>query len=373
MKKIAFVLKLFQNDFFHGGGEKLFYNLIKRFVLSGYEVSIYCAKSDLNGEISIEGRKVRVIPVNIEYDHLKPETMELFYEEVKKQLEDKGYDFIISENITPPVDITFLQGHSLVNRLKRDKNPVETFFYKFRKVKTERMKFQKKWMEEGYRKIFTVSEVLKKDIMENFGVPEDKISVIHPGVDISEENPVSTGRKPVTFGLSAPGFKIKGGYIFLKALCILKTKRYNFRAKIIYPKHKSNLGVKLLIKLFSIEKEVEFLPYQKDMSQFYNSIDCLIAPSIEDTFNLAVLEAMAHKKPCIISTNAGASEIITDGENGFIFEMKNSPEQTLAEKMALFINKYANTKEIYEKAFETAKEYSWEKTFKEFEKELNTL
>lgn len=375
MKKIAFIIKLFQQESFHGGGEKLFYNLIKRFSSSGCEIDIYCSKKILTADFQPQNDGIlNIYQINKEYDHLKPETMEAFYEEVENQIKDKNYDFVISENITPPVDITFLQGHSLANRLKRDKNSFEAFFYNFRKVKAERMKFQKKWMQEGYRKIFTVSEVLKKDIMENFGVSQDKISVIYPGVDIPLNRHVEERSDVrICFGLSAPGFKIKGGYIFLKALCILKTHKYKFKAKIIYPKYKNNLGVKLLLKLFNIEKNVEFLPFQKDMSEFYSSIDCLVAPSIEDTFNLAVLEAMAHKKPCIVSTNAGASEIIKDGQNGYIFEMKGSPEKNLAEKLVLFINNFENSSELREKAFETAKYYSWQRTFEQFQEELCNL
>lgn len=370
MKKIVFVIRLLQKDNFHGGGEKLFYNLLKRFASSNYEVDIYCSKSDIE---CIEGIN-KIIVVDEYYDHLKPQTMENFYSKVKNLIKDENYDYVISENITPPLDITFLQGHSLLNRLKRDKNPLEAFFYRFRNVKKERMKFHKKWFNEGYRKIFVVSEVLKRDIVENYGISEDKISVIYPGVDVPEFNISKHDKnKTIVFGLSAPGFKIKGGFIFLKALGLLKKKGYNFNAKIIYPKYSKNLGVKLLVKLLNIEKNVEFLSYQENIQEFYRSIDILVAPSIEDTFNLAVLEAMANYKPCIVSTNAGASEIIQDEVNGFVFDMKSNPEKKLADKMGFFINNSAKNQDISDKAFETAKFYSWQRTFEQFVGELERL
>lgn len=369
MKKIAFVLKLFQKNNFHGGGEKLFYNLIKRFSSENYEIDIYCSKSDTE---NFEGVN-KITVVDEHYDHTKPVTAEKFYEKVKKLTENENYDFIISENITPPLDITFLQGHSLLNRLKRDKNPLEAFFYNFRNVKKERMKFNKKWLEKGYRKIFAVSEILKKDITENYNIPEDKISVIYPGVEVPDNILPATDNEIVTFGLSAPGFKIKGGFIFLKALGILKKKGYDFKAKIIYPKHNKNLGVKLLLKFLNIEKNVEFLDYQDNIQNFYSSIDCLVAPSLEDTFNLAVLEAMANQKPCIVSTNAGASEIIKDGENGFIFEVKNNPEKNLAAKMMYFTDTKNKNKDICNNASETAKFYSWQRTYEQFVQELMDL
>jgi len=408
MKKIAFVIRLLQKDKFHGGGEKLFFNLITRFSAVSNEIDIYCSKSDIE---SIPGVS-KIIVINEHYNHLKPETMENFYSEVKNLIKNENYDYVISENITPPIDITFLQGHSLLNRLKRDKNPLEAFFYNFRKVKKERMKFHKKWFNEGYRKIFVVSDVLKRDIVENYEISEDKISVIYPGVDIPALNTSKcetvtlnsfqglsddelllksqTGQmlnqvqhdksktlgdniNIITFGLSAPGFKIKGGFIFLKALGLLKKQGYDFRARIIYPKYTKNLGVKLLVKLLNIEKNVEFLSYQQNIQEFYESIDVLVAPSIEDTFNLAVLEAMANYKTCIVSTNAGASEIIKDGENGFVIDIKSNPEKNLAEKMMFCLDNFAKIKDISEKAFETAKYYSWQRTFDIFVGELEKL
>ncbi len=374
MKKIAFVIRLFQNDRFHGGGEKLFYNLIKRFCElkpQQYIIDIYCSKSDVE---NLQGVN-KIIVIDTFYDHLQPKTMENFYSEAKKLIQNQNYDFVISENITPPIDITFLQGHSLVNRLKRDKNHLEVFLYKFRKVKNERMKYHKKWFDEGYRKIFVVSEILKQDIMNNYGISQDKIAVVYPGVDFPELSITSLPpqNNDITFGLTAPGFKIKGGFIFLKALGILKKKGYDFKAKIIYPKHKNNLGVKLLVKFLNIEKNVEFLSYQKNINDFYRSLDVLVAPSIEDTFNIAVLEAMANYVPCIVSTNAGASEVIKDNENGFVFDMKENPEKNLADKMILFINKKSLNKNIKENAFETAKDFSWQRTFESFVGELERL
>lgn len=369
MRKIAFVIRLLQKENFHGGGEKLFFNLIKRFSAQGNQIDIYCSRSDMQTAEGISN----IIIVDRHYDHLKPETMVKFYDEVRNLIKDKNYDFVISENITPPIDITFLQGHSLLNRLKRDKNPLESFLYNFRSVKKNRMKFHKKWFEQGYRHIFAVSGVLKSDIVENYGIPEGKISVIYPGVDIPAELPSFKTNKVVTFGLSAPGFKIKGGFIFLKALGRLKKKGYDFRARIIYPKFKGNLGVKLLVRLLNIQNNVEFLPYQENIQEFYKSIDVLVAPSIEDTFNIAVLEAMAYGKPCIVSSNAGASEIIKDSNNGFVFNITNNAVKKLEEKLIFLLENSEKIQTVSKNAFETAKQFSWDKTFESFVDKLGIL
>jgi len=369
MKKIAFIIKLFQSDSFHGGGEKLFYNIINNFVKDGNIVDIYCSKSDVNKFPGIN----KITVIDKIYDHTDPETMELFYVEVKNLIHDQNYDYIISENITPSVDITFLQGHSLVHRQRKLKNSFESFLYNFRRVKKKRIKYQQKWMQEGYRKIFVVSNVLKNDIISNFNIPEDKINVVYPGVNVSEIKPELREKDCTVFGLSAPGFKIKGGYVFLKALSLLKNKGYSFKARIIYPKFSKNLWVKFLIKLYRIQDNVEFLPLQKDMKSFYNSIDCIVMPSLEDTFGLVALEGMSYGKPCIASSNAGASEIIQEGANGFVFKMDKKAFKNLAEKILFFMDNKENHEEYSKKSFEAAKFYSWDKTYKDLLDYLSRL
>ncbi|MFA6989118.1 MAG: glycosyltransferase family 4 protein [Candidatus Gastranaerophilaceae bacterium] len=399
MKKIAFILKFFQTKNFHGGGEKLFYNLIKRLSQEAYQVDIYCSKAD---EKRFEGIN-KIIEINANYDHLNPEVLENFYEKAKEYIKDENYDYVISENITPPIDITFIQGHSMVHRQKNVKTPLESLFYPFRKVKRERIKYQKKWIEQGYRKIFVPSEKVKKDLIQNFDVNPQKITVIYPGVDVvnlerprhpelvsgpqdlaipnaadgtlpcnsrfarkQEELQVrNDGRRIFTFGMSAVGFEKKGGYIFLKALKILKDNGYKFKAKIIYPKYPKNLFIKVLVKLFGIAKNVEFLDFQKDITSFYSSLDCIVMPSKEDSFGMVALEAMSLAKPVIISSNAGACEIINDGENGFIFEMKGA-EKNLYKKMKYVIENKNNFEELASNAFETALKYNWERLYKDF-------
>lgn len=366
MKKIAFILRMFQEKSFHGGGEKLFYNLIKQFSLDGFKIDIYCSESDVSGAEFVN----KIVVINEPYDHNKPETMEKFYKKAKELIKKENYDHVISENITPPVDITFLQGHSLVNRLKNVKNPVEAFFYKFRKVKKERVKHQKKWMKEGYKRIFTVSETLKKDIVNNFGILENKISVIYPGVIIPEKIKRKKLEDTIVFGLIAPGFKIKGGFVFLKALKMLKNKGYKFKAKVIYPKYKKNIGVKMLVFLYNLKKEIEFLPYQQNIGDFYSSIDCLVAPSIEDTFNIAALEAMAYSKPCIISKNAGASEIIENKVNGLTFNVKKNGAKNLYKKMQFLLKNPKKLQKISKFSIKTAKKYTWERFYNRFSENL---
>jgi len=369
MKKIAFVIRLFQDKGFHGGGEKIFYKLIGRFIENGFNVDIYCSSSDIK---SYEGIS-NIFIVNKPYNHLDPEVVEDFYTEVKAMTADKGYDFIISENITPPLDIVFLQGHSVTYRRNKLKGLFEQFLYNFRPVKNKRIKYEQKWLKQGYRRIFTLSNILKNDLIENFNYPEDNISVVYPGVEMPEFIPEEKTESEFSFGLSAPGFKRKGGYIFIKALSLMKNQGYKFKAKVIYQKSRDNLWVKTLVKIYGLENFIEFLPFQKNMQEFYSSIDCLVMPSLEETFGLVALEAMSYKKPSIVSSFTGLSEILKDGLDGLIFDMNKNPSKNLAEKMAFLMDNQDKIAGIIEHGYETAKIYSWDKTYNDLIRELSQL
>ena len=54
-----------------------------------------------------------------------------------------------------------------------------------------------------------------------------------------------------------------------------------------------------------------------------------IVPSTWDVFNFTAVESMAAARPTFVSTGAGASELIVDGENGFLFA-NESPESLAA-------------------------------------------
>lgn len=361
--KFAFVINVFREDDFHSGGEKLFYELVNRAVQDGFKVDLYCTTYLGNKEV-LKKKLNKITFLGKPKDFKYPEKIEAFYSEVKAFAEKEGYDFVISENIAPPLDIGIFQGHSLVHYQKNAGNLFARLLFSLKKGK--HIKAQKEWLKGSYRKIIVPSEILKKELQENFAIPDEKFAVIHPGVDLPENCPVSSAGTPFTFGLSAPSFGKKGGYVFLKALGLLKAKGYDFRAKVIYPKYKNNLKIQFLLRKYGLIGQVEFLPYQADMNEFYGSIDCIVLPSVLETFGLVATEAMIRYKPAIISSFSGASEIIEEGKNGFVFDMTGENSKNLAGKMEFFLNGQVDYEEVSKNAYEAAKQLNWQDFYEKF-------
>ena len=82
-----------------------------------------------------------------------------------------------------------------------------------------------------------------------------------------------------------------------------------------------------IIKALGLKGAISFETPSADVVQFYSASDLYVGPSLEDGFNLPILEAMACGLPVIASIQTGASENIIDRENGLIL---NDPQDDAA-------------------------------------------
>jgi UDP-glucose:(heptosyl)LPS alpha-1,3-glucosyltransferase len=117
-------------------------------------------------------------------------------------------------------------------------------------------------------------------------------------------------------------WKMKGLDTLLKAVALLKD----------LPLHMLVVGsdepsfYRPLVDQLALQDRVRFEKPSMDVLSFYAAADLYVGPSLEDSFGLPFLEAMACGLPVIASPNAGASEMIRDGETGFI--LRDPQDQT---------------------------------------------
>ena len=70
-------------------------------------------------------------------------------------------------------------------------------------------------------------------------------------------------------------------------------------------------------------------------SSLYEACDVMVSPadSVQETFGLSILEAMAHARPVIASDWSGYRDLVQDGETGFLIQTTWAPE--IAEQASL--------------------------------------
>jgi glycosyltransferase involved in cell wall biosynthesis len=79
-------------------------------------------------------------------------------------------------------------------------------------------------------------------------------------------------------------------------------------------------------------KQVIFIPFQKDVRPYYSISDVLVFPSYREGFPNAVLEAGAMGLPSIVTNINGCNEIIEDGKNGILIPPKDASALFIAMK-----------------------------------------
>lgn len=209
-------------------------------------------------------------------------------------------------------------------------------------------------LKKAYNRIMTegvvtiaVSNFIKKHIIDNYGLDESKIRVIHRGVDIdrfdtakvSPERMIALAKKwnlpedrPV---IMLPGrlTRWKGQLVLLDALAKMRHKdlRCLFvgsdQGRLSYRKEMDKKAKKL-----GLESVVQVVDHCSEMDVAYLLSDIVVSASTDpEAFGRVVPEAQAMGRIVVASNHGGATETVRDGETGFLFPSGDS--KALAETL----------------------------------------
>lgn len=206
---------------------------------------------------------------------------------------------------------------------------------------------------------FLVASSFSAQSLIHHNIPEKRILITPYGIDSSlysrdgfKQNRRYKDRKLNCIFVGRVTQK-KGAFYLLKAMDRVNQNDFSF--KLVGSYEKSN-------DYFEDYKDVcEFEGHvTKDkMISLYNNADIMIFPSLADGFGLSVLEALSFGIPVICSENAGVSDLIIDGYNGFVIQAGNESE--IYNKLKWFSNNREELSKMSENARKTALEYTWEK------------
>jgi glycosyltransferase involved in cell wall biosynthesis len=114
-----------------------------------------------------------------------------------------------------------------------------------------------------------------------------------------------------------------------------------------------------MAKSLGISERCRFEPSRDDVLDFYAAADLYVSPTHEDSFALPVAEAMACGLPVITSSQAGVSEWIRQGENGFVVKDPNDCEE-IAHLLADLCRDPAQRQRVGDRASELPPEWDWD-------------
>jgi len=217
------------------------------------------------------------------------------------------------------------------------------------------------WVKKESALIITDSFATKNDVIELLKIPEDKIKVIYPAVEII--NPADTEIKK-----TLKKYQIKKPFILtvgkieprknLKRLinAFKKTKLNDAHLIIVGPKGWNSSNFQLPTSNFQNIKFLGFIP-DKDLYSLYSSALFFIYPSIYEGFGYPVVEAMKIGCPVATSNTSSLKEI---AENvALLFNPYD--EGSIAESIIKLYQNINLRKKLRQRGVKKAEQFSVEK------------
>lgn len=362
--RLAFIKKRF---FIHGGAERYLQTLIRQLIKFGHEIHVFANKwSDEEGVIF---HKVDIIPFT---SFLGSLTFNINAGSQIANHKSRPFDCIISFERTTHQDI-YRAGEGCHAEWLRIRSGFEPLYkkatFKINPLHLLLLHLEKRIFRDT-RLVIANSKMVKEQIINHYGLPEDRILTIYNGADLERFNPQNRDlwRHSVrhSLGISeesmvllfvGSGFERKGLGTLIKALPLIKTDT----KVLIIGKGRVNKYT-AIAKRLGVSERILFLGTQNEIERFYAAADLFVLPTLYDPFSNATLEAMASGIPVITTENNGVAEIIENGKEGYVMEFI-SDHKELADRVNLcqplldYMGKMARLK---------AEEFPIEKSTKDF-------
>ena len=293
-------------------------------------------------------------------------TSRVFFEQfiLPFQLKSKKSLFFSPSNILPiplsiPSVVTIFDLHWY--RLKK-------LFHKKEIHKLVYIKSFIKLSARKARKIITLSQHTRNDLISILGIPEEKIAVVPPGV----EEYYKIINKNEARDFLRKKFNITNKFV-LQVGETHRRKNIPFLLDIFEKMNGQNtLDLVLVGSQGDGEKEIlnriQASRFQnnihklnelseKDLLCLYNAASCLIFPSLYEGFGLPIVEAMACGCPVVCSD----STAIPESAGGAALLCDPGDKKEWIYTITKIINKNNQRKQLIEKGLKRAQQLSWEK------------
>ena len=200
--------------------------------------------------------------------------------------------------------------------------------------------FLSRWIENhAYNTadgIIAVSQQMKADVIEAYGVAPEKVTVIHNGIDPEFYKPTFDTDLLLEYGINPeiPFVLFVGRITRQKGISqlISAAKYFNKNCQVVLcagapdteeiAKETESLIQELQSQRDGIILISEMLPREK-IKILYSHARVFACPSLYEPFGIINLEAMSCETPVVGSAVGGIPEIIIEGETGYLIELES--------------------------------------------------
>jgi UDP-glucose:(heptosyl)LPS alpha-1,3-glucosyltransferase len=339
--RVGLVIRQFDPQ--RGGAERWTCELAERAIAAGYEVHVVAQS------FAPAARALPVVPHVVPRTH-SPYTFALAIDETLRELDlDLVHDMGFGWNF----DI--LQPHFGAARAQFDRKLLSMPPWKrtVRRVaaslsprahQSERLHWRQ--YADHRRWVIAVSKLVARDLERTLGWPMERTRLIYNGVDLRRFAPTNRElyreavRKRLKIGADellvlfvAHNAALKGLPTLIRAVGQLRQANKPVRLVTIggddarkYARAARDHGA---------GDAIDCLGAIEDTAPFYAAADVFALPTWYDSCSLVVLEALASGVPVITSSHNGASELLTQGRDGFVIDDPGDWQQLTAHLTSL--------------------------------------
>jgi len=291
---------------------------------------------------------------------------------VKKDLRKLGIDLYHGLSHEIPIGIQNINIRSVVtiHDLIHERYPEQ---YSGIDIKIYRKKFQ--YACKNADSVITVSEQTKKDIVDYYSTPPEKISITYQSCNPSFANQLADTQKEIIrlkYGLPAKFFLYVGSIIerknlmnICKAVFILRNEMQS-PLVVIGDGGKYKQQVKDFVKQNNLEKKIIFLSEHsaarssssfqnaEDFPAIYQSAIAMIYPSFFEGFGIPILESLWSGLPVITSTISSLPEVGGDA----VYYVDPQRAEEIADGMRKIYLDETMANDLKERGFHQARKFT---------------
>jgi len=236
---------------------------------------------------------------------------------------------LLAGNARPPIVVHTFHGHVLRGYF----NPLTTLAFRT----------LERWLATVTTRLIAVSPEVRDDLVRLGVAPREKFSVIRLGIELGERVGGDDAARRETrrrLGISPDAFvvgwvgrmtAVKRTEDVLLAFRGLLDRGVDARLCLIGD-GPDRRGLERRAHQLGITRRCLFVGYQDDVAPYYEAIDALLLPSVNEGTPVSVIEALAAQRPAVATRVGGIPDVVRDGVDGYLVDVGDA--ETLAARLA---------------------------------------
>lgn len=164
--------------------------------------------------------------------------------------------------------------------------------------------------------------------------PKGRIEIIPNGVDPDQFDPgrvssdlrarLKIAPNELVLGMAGRIMDLKGQMELIQALVVLKEK--GLRPHVLFAgraKEDYQEALEAALREHGLTDRVHFLGFQREIAEVLAALDVFVLLSLNESFSIALAEAMAMEKPCIYTPVGGVRELAGEEKVGLAVDRSN--------------------------------------------------